>query len=388
MNKHWYLSLMAFALHCSSSANFSIRFNLGLTSTGHQTKASLVETFDEIKAYETLDNFRGNDTTDESYLTKVSNKYAYVVRMQQIFVEEDKAGKPWENTTKTNYLTSMVVDSANTYVKLTDPTLLTGTDGNSTTTNFDNSLANTIVADNGLVFNLGSLTKYTTTTNTLDANWYKQYAYIVSTDSFTQMTNLKDEMLLAVETDTNHLNSQKYYNTLDGGIMLTYDFGMLNMFSCLTFHYPLDINPRTTLPLVLFSPSPSLEASLGTMIEYGKGKFGGAFGATQIRGDFLLTKYQRLTDDSNALSLQYVDYTNSYTNGNDSISIERIHDLFFYAEIRAETTPTHLGGTIIYGTYKVGFGADKSEDADLSKLDLAQDSIAVGVSFSFIDVKI
>jgi hypothetical protein len=244
-----------------------------------------------------------------------------------------------------------------------------------------------VTASNGLVFSNASLPKYTSLDNGLTNNSYNPHyntAYIVSTGAFTKLENLRNELLKSVESKSNHLHAQKHYQSVDTGISTSYDFGKIHMFMNLNARYPVDFIPRESIDIISFTPGLSLDSSLGAMINYGRGHIGASFGVSQIKGTFTLKKYKRLTTDNADLELNYVDYTNSYSLGNDTVTISSIDDLFYYGELRAETLPLQNKGLTIYGSYKLGFGRE-NEDITLEKLDLKQDIVTIGLSFAFMD---
>lgn len=390
MKKRWNLGLWVFALAAQAHATLSLRVNLGISSVGHETRAFLLENFDEIKAYEALENFRGTITDDYA---KISQQHALQATLLQFYIEEDKTGKAWENTTKTISLSSAIIDDTiggyGTVIRLTDPTLFTGTDSTPGDLTDDISAYYNSSADpdeigmnisNGLTASLDDHTKYTNINN--DASGASAIsAYAITSSNFAQIANLKDEMVPTVSNKNNFLSCQKQYNTLDAGLQLSYDFGKMTMFTQAVLHYPLSFVSRETIPLIIFSPASSFDGLLGAMINYNVGRFGAAFGISQVRGDFLMKKYERSTSGDSNLNLQYVDYTNSYNENKDLITLKGVSDSFFFGEIRAETKATSDKNFIIYGSYKVGFGREDTNE-ELAKVDLKQDSILIGVSYT------
>lgn len=372
MKKNWYGHLVALGLCCFSTAKFSVRVNLGMTTVGHQTKALLMQNFDELAAFQTLENFRGTNFDD---YVKVSTKHAYPAPLGLIFVQEDNASQPWSGTTEKVYLTPITVSADDSNITFTDETLLTGTDSTSgdQTDDFSGSSGLTIIVQNGMKFESTSLTPYTTSATS--SGYFDLQAYVVSESNFKKIKQLRDDLLETSQLKANHLYAQKHYNTLDAGINLSYDFDSISLVTIVTGRYPMDLSPRETIPLISFVPGGTIDASFGAMIGYGKGQIGAMVGMTKINGSFHLSKYLR----ADSSSLQYIDYNNSYNNGQDSVILENVSDKAFYVELRAEGMPSHEGGTTFYGSYKVGFGRAADEDG-LANIDLRQDSLAIGGS--------
>lgn len=396
MNTKRHLHFMAFSLTSLVFANFSIRFNIGVSKISHSSHALLMENFDEIAAYERLEDIRGNQYLQYE---KISQQNAFSIQLENVYVEEDRTTQPWASRTITTYLTPYEISSDAKSVQLTDATLLTGSDTDSVQTNNFTEDGLKVIAADGLSFSTDSMTKYTQ--GDLSDDYKPISVFIMSTESYEQLKIWRDELLDTIQLSGNNLKAQKHYQSLDCSMKVSYDFEPLHVFASIGAHYPLAIDERETIPLISYTPSGSLDASFGALFNYKYGRFGGALGLTQITGQYVFNKYQRLTavdtdelweeysssdlfDNDDVLDLGYVDYINSYSEGKDIITLPGINESSFYTELRAETLPMIQNGLSIYTTYRIAFNRE-SQDSDLHKLHLQQGSFSLGASFSFLD---
>lgn len=363
-----------------SHAQFSVRMNLGLSNIGHETRAQIIQDLDEIIAYEALDNFRRGDTT-------IAADYVFATTLEQIFVLGSNAGTAWEHKTQDVYLAPVVVDpndSNSRTLKVTTDTFVTGSDTNGATTNFAVSTLRITISD-GLTFSPSGLSTYTNAhSDNKDVN-----AYIIKDTHYTLIERFRDEIAPTIDKTSKFLTGQHHYNSLDLGINLIYDFGALSLTAIVMGHHPMETANRTTVTdLIDYQPDMTFDASLGTMIKLYQSRIGALVGWSRITGHLELSKYRKNVTNgltTGLTDISYIDYTNSYNLGLDSVTYNALTENIYFGEVRVEGIPLTQRGITFYGAYRVSVGLDDEDQTQFKKVDVEQTTVSVGLNFALYD---
>lgn len=413
--------LLGYTTTITHAMGLSVQLHFGLTENSHQTEADIINNFDEFRAFELVEDYRKQtpyeDTVEGSFNEldySGTEKYGY-----EIFIEGDRTGQAWAESTSNVYLLNYELDISNREVNITDQ-ILSGTDltqvntpasGTDLTDNFTYTYFNPVAGDNSPINRYkGESIKITATDGlqftapTTDGEPAPIYttmsiynrphqAYssppdsyvIMSTDNFNNMMAFREELEQTVDSRSgSSLYGQEKFITLDAGLNLSYDVGNMVLQVSAGAHYPLPTADRRSIDIIAYNPTSYLDASFGVLLKYGAGKIGGAIGMSQIRGDFVLQPIKYIDSIGTPYSVDYINHASSYTLGDSTRTIGDINEAVYFAEIRAEGSPITDDGISIYGKYRLGFASDDS--TALQKLKVSRDSISVGATLTFYNI--
>ena len=396
-------------------AEFNIAMSLGISELSQETKAEIINKFNEVAAYELVDEYRKNtpyQDTVEGTLDATTNR-GTERRIQDIFVKGSKTGKSWETTTDNVHLLPYTL-SANGQQITIDAPILTGTDSNGGTaadnfnvaySNRENTIADT---DDNLYLTITALTAggisfqvptgegdssvdvYTTPKIVDKRQDYSDQgrrppAVIMSTANFDQMMQFRKDLAQTINSNSaDSIFGQETYLTLDGGVNFSYSMDKMAMEASILIRHPLPFGERESVELISYAPETTFDASLGLLLKYESGRFGASVGVSQIKGNLVLSPIQ-ITDNNGATqNAKYIDHDNSYTRGDTARSITGMSELMYFAEIKAEGSPVDDSGISVYGKYRVGFSSD--DTSNLEKIKMTQDGVSIGVIFDLTTV--
>lgn len=439
MNKSQIITalLLGYSFTATQAMGLSVQVHFGVTENSHQTEADILNRFDEFRAFELVEDYRKKspyeDTVEgtfDAYDNGGTEKFGF-----ELFVEGDKTGQPWANSTSNVHLLNYELDTVNDTITIQDE-ILTGTDATIneppiSTDYTDNFVQEreypvgappnpnpsldpyaiysfagkslTITAIDGLDFQVPTVNEeplpvYTTESiyrDVLSENLYLPNTYIImSTDNFDKMMQLHTDLTQTIDSRSgSSLYGQEKFMTLDAGLNLSYDVGNMVLQVSAGAHYPLPTADRRSIDIIAYNPTSYLDASFGVLLKYGAGKIGGSIGMSQVRGDYLLRPIKYVDSSGNPQNVDYIDYRSSYTlqplesalAGEDGTrSISSINEAIYFAEIRAEGSPITENGLSIFGKYRLGLTSDDS--ATLQKLKVSRNSISIGATLTFYNI--
>ena len=438
MNRPIQHSLTLITLCTSLSyANFSVQVNVGLSDTSHETKAYVLRNYNEVALFEIWQDYRNLHPYEEVVITAEStagrkdfdtgansnymNHPAGEEKpLDNFFFLGSNEGQEWEgSTSNVHLLTYDNTPNNDGYyeIRITDNILtFSGTTPGANdvfVSLLENSVGDyepkeyvfaNIIAQGAYQFTAPEdLSIYTTHKaiqppieggNRIEGydqladydpiyfgNLFAKFAGValISTEDYAEMLVYKDNLFEALDRSGYYLNGQYHYNTIDAGISMTYDFDVLRLNVDAMAHYPLEVGTRESVDIIQYSPSTQFDGALGISVGFSNGSIGATLGFSQLNGDILLTKMQRTNNSGNLENIAEIEYTNSYTLGDDNRNITDLKENLYFGEFIAKSKPVNANGVSLYAKYRLGL--NPNDNNRLQQLKLEADSISFGALF-------
>ncbi|MEC7030797.1 MAG: hypothetical protein VXW87_03960 [Pseudomonadota bacterium] len=333
-------------------AQLSVNLSIGISDISFETKADIIEKYNEIDMYETVQSQKQINPYQQRVVSALGDENAADLVLSQIFVKGSKAGQPWSDKTSDVHMlgynvtaTSTVNTKTQKSIKFEDPIVkAVGTGPDAIAANNHLYITSTVepnvnqhgieepasgkiltletnndTSGNGFTFEFsGSEDKVYTTAlvstkrdhkafpfnaTQNSHNWTESdspasgvantYAIIISTKQYNNLVDFKDQLVTAQVTPGSSISGEEHFDVIDLGIDAVYDYGPVDIIISANTHYPLPFGQRRSNELIKYTPGATVDASFGALVSYGQGKIGLTAGMAQIRGDYLLSPLTR-----------------------------------------------------------------------------------------------